>query len=101
MGALSGGLVGTTDADDEPSEELFGYRPKRFDYAAKLSGLPVYIGCHARDPHIPLARVEESEQVLSRAGADCMVTVHPGADHAVTAEDVAALRGLLPVINRS
>lgn len=95
VAALSGGLVGTRETETDPSEALYGHAPKRFDYTADLTGLPVYIGCHERDPHIPLARVRESETVLSALGADCRVTIHPGAGHTVTAEDVAAFRGLL------
>ncbi|MEX1235722.1 MAG: dienelactone hydrolase family protein [Roseovarius sp.] len=95
VGALSGGLVGTGDAIGDPSGDLYGHSPKRFDYAADLAGLPIYIGCHARDPHIPLARVRESETVLSGLGADCQIAIHPGAGHAITAGDVAATRGLL------
>ena len=95
VGALSGGLVGTSDGEDVSSDALYGHRPKRFDYGARLPGVPVYLGCHARDPHIPLARVRESAAVLSGLGADCRVAIHPGAGHGVTADDVAAMRRLL------
>ena len=95
VGGFSGGLVGTADAPGEPSEALYGHIPKRFDYGTALSGLPIYLGCHARDPHIPMARVRESETVLSHLGADCRVATHPGAGHSVTAEDITTMRGLL------
>ena len=93
--ALSGALVGTADADGAPASDLYGHRPKQFAYADRLDGLPVYIGCHAQDPHIPLRRVRESETALVRQGAVCTVSIHPGAGHGVTQADAAAVRAML------
>ena len=95
--ALSGGLVGTANGDGVPAADLYGQGPKRFDYAARLAGLPVYIGCHAQDPHIPLRRVRESADVLTGLAAACRVTVHPGAGHGVVQADVTAVRAMLSV----
>ena len=64
---------------DTPADDLYGFVPKRFDYTAELRGVPVHIGCHARDPHIPLRRVRESEAVLRRQGAACTVDSEPDA----------------------
>jgi phospholipase/carboxylesterase len=58
---LSAGLVGTGDADGPATDALYGFGPKAFDYAARLDGVPVEITVHERDPHIPLARAQESE----------------------------------------
>jgi phospholipase/carboxylesterase len=93
--ALSGGLVGTGDVGGPPTPDLYGYAPKRFDYQAALDSLPVYIGCHERDPHIPARRVRESEAALTRLGAACHVTMHPGAGHGVTEADARAVRRML------
>ncbi len=92
---LSAGLVGTADAGGAPADDLYGHAPKRFDYAAQLAGMPVHIGCHARDPHIPLRRVRESETVFRALGASCTVAVEPGEAHGLTPGDVAALRRAL------
>ena len=95
---LSGGLVGTADADDGPHrDDLHGYAGKRFDYghAARLDGVPVLLGCHERDPHIPLARVRETEAVFRALGADVATRIHPGAGHGVVEEEVRLVRGLL------
>lgn len=93
--ALSGGLVGMADAEGASAADLYGQAPKRFGYTSRLDGLPVYIGCHAQDPHIPLRRVRESEAVLSGLGAACRVTVHAGAGHGVVHADVSAVRAML------
>ena len=93
--AFSGGLVGTGDASGDPGEALYGHRPKRFDYGGRLDGVPVTIGCHERDPHIPLARVRESEDVLRGLGATVETRIFPGAGHGVVAEEIAWLRAVL------
>lgn len=92
--ALSGGLVGTADAEGPAEAALYGQRPKRFDYAGRRTG-DVWLSCHRQDPHIPLARVEESAAVLERLGATVDLRLYPGAGHGVTAEDVTAVRGRL------
>lgn len=93
--ALSGGLIGSGEADGPPRDELYGHRPKSFDYDATLAGAPVYLGCHARDPHIPLARVRESAAVFEGLGATVRAEILPGAGHGVVEEEVRAVRGLL------
>ncbi|WP_420392189.1 alpha/beta hydrolase [Acuticoccus sp.] len=92
---LSGGLVGTGDGDGPATDALHGHAPKAFDYTGRLEGVPVVLACHERDPHIPLARVRESASVLGAMGASVTMHVHPGAGHAVMAEDVKAVRALL------
>ena len=92
VAALSGGLVGTSDLDATPRADLYGRPDKRFDYAGTLSDVPVLIGCHARDPHIPLARVHRSAEVLTTMGAATRTHVIPGAGHGVVDEEIAWLR---------
>jgi phospholipase/carboxylesterase len=89
---LSAGLVGTADDEAPPTPELYGHAPKRFDYPRRLDGLPVHIGCHDRDPHIPARRVRESEAVFRSLGADCAAHLAPGAAHGLTEADIRALR---------
>lgn len=91
---LSGGLVGTGEAGGPATDALYGHAPKHFDYPASLPGSSVFLGCHERDPHIPLARVRESEAVFERLGSAVTVTVLPGTGHGIVEEEVRALRGL-------
>ena len=55
MVGLSGGLIGPPGT------------PR--DYPGSLGGAPVFLGCSDIDPHIPLARVQESAEVFRRMGA--------------------------------
>lgn len=89
--AFSGGLVGTADAEGAASEALYGHRPKRFDYASTRPG-KVWLSVHERDPHIPLARVQETAATLTALGAEVETKVYPGAGHGVMREDISALR---------
>ncbi len=94
MFGMSGGLVGTGDADGPATQALYGYGPKRFDYAGSRKGR-VWLSCHERDPHIPLARVRETAAVLTALGASVETRIYPGAGHSVMREDIAAMRARL------
>ncbi len=95
VAGLSGGLLGTGEADGPGREDLYGHAPKRFDYGGRLDGTHVFMGCHERDPHIPLARVRESAAVLQSLGAEVRTDIYPGGGHGVLEEEVQVLRGLL------
>jgi phospholipase/carboxylesterase len=93
--ALSGGLLGTGEGDGPARDDLYGHAPKRFDYAGRLDGVTAFLGCHERDPHIPLTRVRETQAVLERLGAKVTAQIYPGGGHGVTEEEVRFLRRLL------
>ena len=95
VAALSGGLVGTDEAGGGAREALHGHAGKALDYSGRLDGVPVLLGCHERDPHIPLARVRRSGEVLQAMGAAVETMILPGAGHGVVAEEAAWLRGWL------
>jgi predicted esterase len=92
VAALSGALVGTADGDPSPRADLHGHGSKAFDYADRLDGMSVLLGCHERDPHIPLARVRETASVLTGMGADIRTMILAGAGHGIVAEEIAWLR---------
>ena len=93
---LSGGLVGTADAAGPPRDDLYGHTGKHLDYdPARLDGVPVFLGCHERDPHIPLARVRETAATFEALGASVTLQLYPGAGHGVVEEEIRFLRGLL------
>jgi phospholipase/carboxylesterase len=91
--ALSGGLIGTGDADGDGADPaLYGHAPKWFDYPGQREATKVWISVHERDPHIPLRRVRESATVLTAMGAEVVTEIYPGSGHAVMREDVERLR---------
>lgn len=77
--ALSGGLIGDTLGA----------------VAGNLAGTPALLGCSEHDPHIPLARVQETAAALRVMGAAVTTLLYPGDSHTVTPEEVALARRLL------
>ena len=65
------------------------------DYAGSLAGTPVFLGCSDIDSHIPLARVHESRDVLTRMGAIVTERIYPGMGHTVNADEIAHVSKLL------
>lgn len=94
---FSGGLVGTAEVPGAaPEPALYGHRAKSLDYgSARLDGVPAYLGCHAQDPHIPAARIQDSAAALRALGAEVTFRLHPGAGHGLTEHDLAAARTIL------
>ena len=78
---LSGGLIGPEGT------------PRT--YPGFLAGTPVFLGCSDVDPHIPLARVVETTDVLTRMGGQVDQRIYPGMPHTVNADELDACRALL------
>ena len=94
----SGALIGTGPGPpDAPALVGMGgrYPDKAFDYDRGLDGTPVLIAGSDVDPHVPLARMRRSADVLGQQGAAVDLRVTPGAGHTVGAGDLAAARRLL------
>lgn len=64
-------------------------------YPGSLKGCPVLLACSDIDPHIPLARVEESAQVLAAMGAGVTRQIYPGFGHGIHADGVAHARQMM------
>jgi predicted esterase len=77
----TGGLIGP---DDTPR-----------DYAGSLAGTPVFIGSSDVDPHVPLARVELTAEVLRRLGADVTTRIYPNMPHTVNEDEIAFVRAMM------
>lgn len=86
--ALSGGLIG-------PSGTTWD------DVIAWLDGMPVFLGCSDVDPHIPAARVLESEAVFKRLGARVARRLYPGMGHLVNEDEIAESQSILDEVLRS
>jgi predicted esterase len=80
VAGLSGGLIGP---DGTPR-----------DYGGSLDGTPIFLGCSDVDPHIPKARVLETEKVLSKLGAQVTARLYPNMGHMVNADELALVRDM-------
>ncbi len=79
--ALTGGLIGPPGT------------PR--DYSGTLDGTPVFLGSSDVDPHVPLERIEETDEVLTRLGAKVDKRIYPGFGHSVNDDEVKAARAML------
>ena len=70
------------------------------DYPGSFAGTPVFLGCSDVDSHVPLARVNESRDVLTRMGAAVTERIYPGMGHTVNADEIAHIAKLLAAITR-
>jgi predicted esterase len=78
---LSGGLIGPPGT------------PR--DYPGSLEGAPVFVGCSDIDPHIPLARVQESAEIFRLMGAAVEKRIYPRMGHTVNEDEISAIRKLI------
>ena len=78
---LSGGLIGPPGT------------PR--DYTGSFEETTVFLGCSDVDPHIPVARVQESADVFKRMGAMVDARIYRGMGHTVNADEIAAVTELL------
>lgn len=79
---LSGGLIGDAVAPPPAGARPFG-------------GMPVLLGCSEHDPHIPLARVRETEAVMGGLGAAVVARIYPGGGHGINEDEVGIARRIL------
>lgn len=79
--ALAGGLIGP---DGTPR-----------DYDGSLSETPIFMGCGDRDPHIPVARVQESADILTALGAKTDARIYGGLGHVIIDDEINAVRALV------
>jgi predicted esterase len=72
-----------------------------WSYPGSFDGTPVLLGCSDVDPHIPLARVNETAEVFRRMGAEVDKRIYPGMGHFVNEDEIAFTKELLSKVGRS
>lgn len=64
-----------------------------------LSGTPVFIGVSERDPHIPLARAQESARIFEAMHASVMLKIYAGNDHIIRDDEITQAVGFMQGID--
>ncbi len=67
-------------------------------YPGSLAGTPVFLGTSDPDPHVPFARVRETESVLRDMGAEVELRRYPGMPHTIHRDEIDACRSLLETV---
>lgn len=83
--AFSGGLIGPPGT------------PR--NYPGAFDGMPVFLGCSDVDPHIPLARVEETSEVLARMGAAVTRRIYPRMAHTIVQDEIDQAQRILQTLS--
>jgi phospholipase/carboxylesterase len=72
--AFTGGLIGETI--------------DRSNYRGDFAGTPVFVGNSDRDPHIPVSRSEETQEVLDSMGARVTLKIYPNMPHTIIEDEL-------------
>ena len=65
------------------------------DYEGDFDDMPVFIGCSDVDPHIPLARVHETANILQSMGAHVDEQIYPDMDHTIILDEIDKARTMV------
>jgi phospholipase/carboxylesterase len=74
---------------------LIGERIDPGNYRGDFGGTRIYISNGDNDPHIPLARSEETFNILDSMGADARLDVFPGREHTITQDEIEKARDFI------
>lgn len=73
--AFTGGLIGKTLDENK--------------YHGNFEGTKVFIGNSDNDPHVPLARSEQSKDIMQKLGADVTLKVYHNMGHTINEDEIA------------
>lgn len=83
-----GGIVGYSGG-------LIGDEIDPQNYKGSMEQTPVFLGCSDRDPHIPEARVDLTEEILQKIDADVTKKIYVGMGHTVNQDEIQHVRNLI------
>jgi len=72
--SLSGGIIGN--------------KIDNSSYTGNFEGTPVFIGCSDIDPHIPLNRINETEDIFENHGAKITKKIYPNMGHTINRDEL-------------
>jgi len=78
---LSGGLIG---------ESII-----RQNYAGNLDETEVFLGCSNIDPHIPLKRIDETEDIFKTLNANVTKRIYSGMAHTVNEDEMSFVQSIV------
>lgn len=81
VAAFTGGLIG-----DKVYAE---------NYSGDFNGTPVFIGTSDPDPHVPVARVNDTTQILKNMNAVVTEKVYPNMGHTINDDEIALANKLI------
>lgn len=74
---------------------LIGAGLNRANYKGDFKQTPILISTGNPDPHVPVSRVEESQQILEEMNASVTVKIYPGRPHTISKEEIDLAKQLV------
>ena len=74
---------------------LIGQQIDTANYSGTFEDTPIFIGSSDHDPHVPEARIDESEEVLTDMGASVNKQIYPGIGHTIIKEEIQIAQQML------
>ncbi|MBX3006458.1 MAG: alpha/beta fold hydrolase [Melioribacteraceae bacterium] len=71
---------------------LIGDRSELINYYGDLQGTEIFLGCSDIDPHIPLQRINETEQIFLSLNAKVEKRIYNGMGHTVNNDEIDFIR---------
>ena len=78
--ALTGGVIGPPGT--------------QWNFPGTFHGTPVFLGTSDVDEWVPVARVQETADLMRRMGAEAEMMIYPGMEHVVNDDEIARSRNL-------
>jgi predicted esterase len=78
---LSGGLIGET--------------VNKNNYSGNFELTPVFLGCSDSDPHIPLERINQTEEIMEELGAAVTKRIYKGMGHTINSDEISIIRTIM------
>lgn len=86
--ARYGGIIGL-------SSGLIGPENTSRTYRGSMEGTPVFLGCSNDDPHVPIWRIKETNEVFKTMEAQVTLKVYPGMPHAIIEDEIEIVKSLM------
>ncbi len=83
-----GGIIGFSGG-------LIGENVNTQNYQGSMEQTPVFLGCSDRDPHIPQERVDLTEEVFRKIGANVTKKIYVGMGHTVNQDEIDHVNQIL------
>lgn len=80
---------------------LIGENVSAENYSGSLRGTPCFVGSSDPDPHIPVERVHQSCDILSRLGASVTKKIYPGLGHTINKDELEEAHKIIDGITRT
>lgn len=81
------------------SGALIGKQVSAENYTGDLNKTPVFIGCDAKDPYVPMNRLHLTAEILKSLNGNVNKKIYQGMGHTVNDHEIKTIRGMMaPVL---